>query len=132
MFTFFLVLHFIFAILMILAIVVQKKDSDGAIGFGGGSSGAFTPRGEANILTKGTYTLACLFFVNCLIIAKLVDHNVDKKGSLITEIQKNAYMGNDSDSKVAPATAPAPVPAQSTVPEPVKNTEPVTNQDTAK
>lgn len=106
MFTFFLIMHFILAILMILLIVVQKKDSDGgAIGFGGGSSGAFTPRGEANILTKGTYILACLFFLNCLIIAKLVDHNVDKKGSLLKNVAENTYVGDESDSKVSTTQA---------------------------
>lgn len=106
MFTFFLIMHFVLAILMILLIVIQKKDSDGgAIGFGGGSSGAFTPRGEANILTKGTYILACLFFLNCLIIAKLVDHNVDKKGSLLKNVAESTYVGDENDSKVLAATS---------------------------
>ena len=101
MFTFFLIIHFVLAILMILLIVIQKKDSDGgAIGFGGGSSGAFTPRGEANILTKGTYILASLFFINCVVIAKLVDHNVDKKGSLLKNVIENTDVEESDNSKV--------------------------------
>lgn len=77
MLNFLLVMHFIIALLLIFMIVIQKKESDGggALGFGGGKAdGVFAPRGEANLLTRTTGILAFLFFGNCLLIGKLVEH----------------------------------------------------------
>lgn len=73
MLTFFLVLHFIVAVLLVLIILVQKGDDGGALGVGGGGGdGAFSPRGQANLLTRVTTALAVLFMVNCIVIANLV------------------------------------------------------------
>lgn len=107
MFNFFLTLHFIIAIFLTLVIIVQKKEGDGggALGFGGGrADGAFTPRGEANVLTKATYVLAGLFVGNCLLIGNLVDRShPSAKDTLAADIAKHANVGIDSEktTKVA-------------------------------
>lgn len=76
MLTFFLVLHFIVAILLVILVLIQKGEEGGALGIGGigggGGDGAFSPRGQANLLTKTTSWLAVIFMLNCVIIANLV------------------------------------------------------------
>lgn len=73
MLTFFLVLHFIVAILLVILVLIQKGEEGGALGIGGGGGdGAFSPRGQANLLTKTTSWLAVIFMLNCVIIANLV------------------------------------------------------------
>lgn len=79
MLTFFLVLHFIVAILLVLLILIQKGEDGGALGIGGGGDGAFSPRGQANLLTKSTAWLAVAFMLNCVIIANLVTSNNEKQ-----------------------------------------------------
>lgn len=107
MFNFFLTLHFIIAIFLTLVIIVQKKEGDGggALGFGGGrADGAFTPRGEANILTKATYILAGLFVANCLLIGNLVDRSHPAaKDTLAADIAKHANVGIDSEKTTSAA-----------------------------
>jgi len=63
-----LVIHLIIAAAMI-AIVLLQKSEGGALGIGGGGGGAggfLTGRGTANLLTRMTAGLACLFFVTSL------------------------------------------------------------------
>ena len=63
-----LVIHLIIAVAMI-AIVLLQKSEGGALGIGGGGGGAggfLTGRGTANLLTRLTAGLACLFFVTSL------------------------------------------------------------------
>lgn len=68
MIKFVLVIHLIIAAAMI-AIVLLQKSEGGALGIGGGggSGGGFlTGRGTANLLTRLTAGLACLFFITSL------------------------------------------------------------------
>lgn len=107
MFNFFLTLHFVIAIFLTLVIIIQKKEGDGggALGFGGGrADGAFTPRGEANILTKTTYILAALFVGNCLLIGSLVDRShAAEKDTLAADVAKHANVGVGSEKTVQAA-----------------------------
>lgn len=62
-----LVIHLIIAAAMI-AIVLMQKSEGGALGIGGGggAGGFLTGRGTANLLTRATAGLACLFFITSL------------------------------------------------------------------
>jgi len=62
-----LVIHLIIAAAMI-GIVLMQKSEGGALGIGGGggAGGFLTGRGTANLLTRLTAGLACLFFVTSL------------------------------------------------------------------
>lgn len=73
MLQFLLALHFVLTIAIIGLIMLQKHDSDGALGSSGGgaASGMFSVRGQANILTKTTATLMTIFMINCLVMAKI-------------------------------------------------------------
>ena len=75
-----LVIHLIIAAAMI-AIVLMQKSEGGALGIGGGggSGGFLTGRGTANLLTRVTAGLACLFFVTSLTLTILASG--DRSGS---------------------------------------------------
>ena len=65
MLSFLLAIHFLLAILIIGLVLIQKHESDGILGTGGGGAGKiFSVRGQANLLTRSTAALMTLFFIN--------------------------------------------------------------------
>lgn len=90
MLSFLLAIHFLLAILIIGLVLIQKHESDGILGTGGGGAGKiFSVRGQANLLTRSTAALMTLFFINCLIMAKMVKHT-PQQGSLIDKVAKES------------------------------------------
>ncbi|MDR0753587.1 MAG: preprotein translocase subunit SecG [Holosporaceae bacterium] len=88
MLSFLLAVHFILAISIIGLVLLQKHDSDGALGSssgGGAASGMFSVRGQANLLTRMTAILMAIFIINCLILAKLVKR-APYKESIIDQV----------------------------------------------
>ncbi|MDR1361772.1 MAG: preprotein translocase subunit SecG [Holosporaceae bacterium] len=101
-----LAIHFILTISIIGLIMLQKHDSDGALGSSGGGagSGMFSVRGQANLLTRTTAVLMSLFIVNCLILAKMFKHQ-QPTGSLIDRVA--------SETMAVPPPVGAPLPKTS-------------------
>lgn len=98
MLSFLLAVHFVLTVAIIGLILLQKHDSDGALGSSGGgaASGMFSVRGQANLLTRSTAILMGIFVLNCLIMAKMAKH-VPAKGSVIDRAAEHQV-------PVAPAT----------------------------
>ena len=82
--------HFIICISLILLILAQQgKGSEMGVTFSSGSSSSvFGSKGSSSFLVKLTTFLACIFFLNCLLIgvinkkpgdAKLINDIVEKK-----------------------------------------------------
>lgn len=94
--SFLLALHFVLTIAIICLIMLQKHDSDGALGSGGSAGGMFSVKGQANILTKTTAFLMTVFIINCLVMAKLYKRTKISE-SLIDAAQK------ESQYKINPA-----------------------------
>lgn len=112
MLQFLLAIHFILTITIIALIMLQKHDSDGALGSSGGgaASGMFSVRGQANILTKSTAILMSVFLINCLVMAKIVKHTPEQ-GSVIDRVANEEKKAEDLN-KVADkgkSTSPTPV-----------------------
>lgn len=90
MLTFLLCFHFLLAILIIGLVLVQKHESDGVLGTGGSAGKVFSVRGQANLLSRSTAILMTLFFLNCLVMAKMVKHSprtkslIDEAGDMVT------------------------------------------------
>jgi len=101
MLSFLLAIHFVLTLSIIGLILLQKHDSDGALGSSGGgaASGMFSVRGQANILTKATAVLMTIFIINCLVMAKMVKR-MPVKGSIIDKVEKES-------AKTVPPAAPA-------------------------
>lgn len=107
-----MVLHVFITLGLIVIILIQRSDTDGLGGLGGGNSmsGFMTGRSTANLLTRTTAVLATLFIVNSLALGIIVAHNRGQ-GSIAERIahEQNA---------TTPATAPAPATPAASVPKP--------------
>ncbi|EKD74925.1 MAG: hypothetical protein ACD_44C00291G0001 [uncultured bacterium] len=75
MFQVFIILHiFICISLLVLILIQQGKGADAGASFGGASQTLFGAQGSGNFLTKLTSVLAALFFLNCLFLGYLANH----------------------------------------------------------
>lgn len=117
-----LAIHFLLTIAIIGLILLQKHDSDGALGSSGGGSASgmlFSVRGQANLLTKSTAVLMTIFLVNCLSMAKLTK-KTQVKGSLIDAVAAQNTPA-DTKSTEIPGTTQQNVNTKSPVDNPVDN-----------
>lgn len=106
MLNFLLAVHFLLTIAIIGLILLQKQDSDGALGSSGGgaANGLFSIRGQANILTRATSTLMAIFMLNCLIMAKMTKIKVESKSVIDrvaedSQVYKHAPLTGDNAEK---------------------------------
>lgn len=92
---FLLAVHFLLTLAIIGLILLQKHDSDGALGSSGGgaASGMFSVRGQANLLTRSTAILMTIFALNCLVLAKMVKSMPDKR-SVIDRVAEAPLPGD--------------------------------------
>ena len=98
-----LAIHFVLTIVIIGLILLQKHDSDGALGSSGGgaASGMFSVRGQANLLTRATAVLMTVFIINCLAMAKIAK-NTAKRESIIDSAAKKVAMQQTEEMTEAP------------------------------
>lgn len=99
-------LHFALTLAIIGLVLLQKHDSDGALGSSGGgaASGMFSVRGQANILTKSTAILMTIFMVNCLVMAKITK-NKPSKVSVIDRVANESVLPVKDDQKGSSANS---------------------------
>ncbi|MBO7537608.1 MAG: preprotein translocase subunit SecG [Alphaproteobacteria bacterium] len=99
-------LHFALTLAIIGLVLLQKHDSDGALGSSGGgaASGMFSVRGQANILTKSTAILMTIFMVNCLVMAKITK-NKPSKVSVIDRVANESILPVKDDPKDSSANS---------------------------
>jgi preprotein translocase subunit SecG len=111
MFTFLLVVLILVSIALIAVILLQRSEG-GALGMGGGGSGAFmSARGTANLLTRTTSILGGLFFL--LSVGLVVAGNVERGGASVTDrVEVQAVdvreLARPSADPAAQPTAPTP------------------------
>jgi len=111
MLPFLLAVHFVLTITIIGLILLQKHDSDGALGSGGGAAGGvFSVRGQANILTRSTAVLMTIFILNCLLMAKLAkkEHSKESAIGIIDEDTRENTAPAAPPKKTAPVTPSTP------------------------
>ncbi|MDR1551171.1 MAG: preprotein translocase subunit SecG [Holosporaceae bacterium] len=91
MLSFLLAIHFVLTLAIIGLVLLQKHDSDGALGSSGGgtASGMFSVRGQANLLTRSTAVLMAIFVLNCLVMAKIVK-KMPAKESVIDSVARES------------------------------------------
>lgn len=106
-------LHFALTLAIIGLILLQKHDSDGALGSSGGgaASGMFSVRGQANLLTKSTAILMTVFMINCLIMAKIT-----KNKPAQTSVIDRVAAGSVLPAKEQPKSGSAQVSKEQSVP----------------
>ena len=82
-----IVIHLMIVVVMIGAVLLQKSEG-GGLGMGGGA-GFMSSRGTANLLTRTTAVLACLFFLTSLGLNWLASYE-RRPATLIGSFQGNA------------------------------------------
>lgn len=79
MYTILLVIHSIIVLFLIGMVLLQRSDSDGLSGLGGGGGNQFmTGRGAANFMTRTTAILATAFMLTSLILAVMASRMTSK------------------------------------------------------
>jgi preprotein translocase subunit SecG len=101
-----MLLHVFITLALIVIILIQRSDTDGLGGLGGGGnsmSGFMTGKAAANALTRFTAILATLFIVNSLALGIIVAHN-RSQGSIAEQLAKEqAAPAVDAGKPAAPA-----------------------------
>ena len=106
-----MILQIILAILITIAILLQKSSSIGLGAYSGSNESLFGAKGPSGFLAKATFTLALLFIVNTLALGYL--YNKQNSRSVVDTLPKK--------ERTIPVPAPAPTaapaaPAAPTVP----------------
>lgn len=71
LYTILLVVHTLLILFMIGVILVQRSDSDGLSGLGGGGGNVLSGKSAGSVLTRSTAILATLFILSSLLLAVL-------------------------------------------------------------
>lgn len=108
--TFFIVLHVLVCVFLVIVILLQPGKGDAGIGFGSSSQSIFGSKGAGNFLTKTTSVCAVLFLGLSFFLTR----------NRIQEANQSVIRDSEAVAPVAPST-PTPDPAKTPVaPGPVK------------
>lgn len=104
-----LVVQFILAVIITIAILLQKSSSMGLGAYSGSNESMFGAKGPANFLTKITFILGTVFVLNTLVLGYM--YNEERQNSVVDNVQINQLVPQ------APVAAPsATVPAAPAAP----------------
>ena len=97
-----LVVHAIVAVLLITIILLQKSNTDGLKGIGGGdiNSSVMSSSSSSSLITKITVILAIIFMINCLALANYSARKSSK--SVISQLAKSKVVKSIDKSKNLP------------------------------
>ena len=105
----FLVLQFILAAILTVAVLLQKSSSIGLGAYSGSNESLFGAKGPAGFLAKFTFVVGILFILNTLVLG--YSYNTQTKKSLIDGIDTTNIITPDKTPAVPVApnvpTAPA-------------------------
>ena len=80
-----LILQFVFAVMITIAVLMQKSSSIGLGAYSGSNESLFGAKGPAGFLTKLTFGLGFLFVVNTIALSYL--YMQDSKSSLLDDVK---------------------------------------------
>jgi len=98
-----LIIQFVLAILITIAILLQKSSSMGLGAYSGSNESMFGAKGPANFLTKLTFGLGILIVLNTLYLGYLYNQETSK--SVVDNIEINSLI---PAAPSTPATTNAP------------------------
>ena len=82
---FFLILQFVLAVVITVAVLLQKSSSIGLGAYSGGNDTMFGAKGPANFLTRFTFIVGFLFVVNTVTLGYFYNKEYNK--SIIDEME---------------------------------------------
>ena len=95
----FLVAQFILAVVLTIAVLLQKSSSIGLGAYSGSNESLFGAKGPAGFLAKFTFFMGLIFILNTLLLGYF--YNQEKKNSLAEDIKV------EKSAVPAPASTPA-------------------------
>ena len=101
--TLFLVLQFVFAIVLTIAILLQKSSSIGLGAYSGSNESLFGAKGPAGFLAKFTFLVGALFILNTIALG--YTYNESLRGSLT---QSKEFKSLVPDAAPSPPISNAP------------------------
>lgn len=105
--SFFLVLQFILAAILTVAVLLQKSSSIGLGAYSGSNESLFGAKGPAGFLAKFTFIVGIVFILNTLALG--YTYNTQTKKSLIDNVDtKNIVIPTPSQTPTAPSAPSAP------------------------
>ncbi|MDR0666318.1 MAG: preprotein translocase subunit SecG [Campylobacteraceae bacterium] len=101
---FFFVLEFILAVIITIAVLLQKSSSIGLGAYSGSNESLFGAKGAGGFLAKFTLVVGLLFVVNTICLTYL--YNQQSGESLIDNVETSSPSANDAP--IAPYAPEAP------------------------
>jgi preprotein translocase subunit SecG len=105
MYTVLLVTHTILVLFLIAMVLIQRTESDGLSGLGGGGNQFMTGRAKGNLMTRTTAILAAAFMITSLTLAIMAGHM--NKSSVVDAVTSDAPAAVETPA--TPAVPAAPV-----------------------
>ena len=100
----FLVLQFIFAVVLTIAVLLQKSSSIGLGAYSGSNESLFGAKGPAGFLAKFTFVVGVLFILNTLALGYF--YNKDLKRSIVDSVDSKSLVIPKSNDVPAAPSAP--------------------------
>lgn len=105
--SFFLILQFILAVIITIAVLLQKSSSMGLGAYSGSNESLFGAKGPAGFLAKFTFVVAVIFVINTIALG--YSYNKDLKKSLFDSVDtKSIVVPKSSEQPAAPAAPATP------------------------
>ena len=102
----FLILQFVLAVVLTIAVLLQKSSSIGLGAYSGSNESLFGAKGPAGFLAKFTFVVGLIFILNTLALGYV--YNTDMKRSLVDSVDAKSLVVPSSPS-TAPTAPSAPV-----------------------
>ncbi|PLY04241.1 MAG: preprotein translocase subunit SecG [Arcobacter sp.] len=110
-----LIVQFALAVIIVIAVLLQKSSSIGLGAYSGSNDSLFGAKGPGSFLTKITMALGLLFVINTVTLGYL--YNQEKLGSAIDSVKTESLIPATPVETAAPAAPTAPTaPVVPTVP----------------
>ena len=85
-----LIVQFVLAIMITIAVLLQKSSSMGLGAYSGSNESMFGAKGPGSFLTKMTFLFGLLFVLNTLVLGYL--YNEDRQKSVVDEVEINTLV----------------------------------------
>ena len=103
----FLILQFVLAVVITIAVLLQKSSSIGLGAYSGSNESLFGAKGPAGFLAKFTFVAGVLFILNTLALGYF--YNKDLKRSIVDSVDsKTLVVPKSSDVPAAPSAPQNP------------------------
>jgi len=99
-----LIVQFVLAVIIIIAVLLQKSSGMGLGGYSGSNESMFGAKGPAGFLVKFTFVIGLVFVVNTVALGYLYNQNTQK--SVVDSVQ--SVVPVMPATQVAPAIPTAP------------------------